>query len=139
MNQKAKKIIDCGILIVILILIIVLITWFVPKKEASSEEKDNTAICEYTRTFKILGIYESNDDKYLYVTIRAFQDEDIQTIKIERNMTEVKENNYYEFTFKTSKKVDENSILSLSQNSAIISIEETDKVGLQQVNKSVCY
>ena len=135
MNKKTKKIIGCSMII---ILIIVLIILLVPKREASHKEKENKTICEYTRTFKILGIYESNDDKYLYVTIRAFQDEDIQTIRIERNIAEIKEGNYYEFTFKTSKKVDKNSILSLYKNSSIISIEKTDKVGLQQVDKSVC-
>lgn len=137
MNKKTKKIIGYSMLIIIGI--IILIALLVPKREEVSEKKNNKSICEYTRTFKILGIYESNDDKYLYVTIRAFQDEDIQTIRIERNMTEVQEGNSYEFTFKTSKKVDENSILSLSQNSSIISIEETDRVGLQQVDKKVCY
>lgn len=137
MNKKAKKIIGCCMLIIIFI--IVLIVLIVPKMEGKHEEKSNKTVCEYTRTFKILGIYESNDDKYLYVTIRAFQDEDIQTIRIERNMSEITEGEYYEFTFKTSKEVDGNSILSLSQNSSIISIEKTDKVGLQQVDKSVCY
>lgn len=137
MNKKRTKIIIYSMLIIIGI--IILIAFLVPKREEVAEEKNNKTICEYTRTFKILGIYESNDDKYLYVTIRAFQDEDIQTIRIERNMTEVEEGNDYEFTFKTTKKVDENSILSLSQNSSIISIVKTDKVGLEQVNKSVCY
>lgn len=137
MNKKRTIIIIYGMLIIIGI--IVLIAFLVPKGEEVPEKKNNKTICEYTRTFKILGIYESNDYKYLYVTIRAFQDEDIQTIKIERDMTEVKEGNSYEFTFKTTKKVDENSILSLSQNSSIISIEKTDKVGLQQVDKKICY
>lgn len=131
-----KKIIGYGMLIIIFIILLIVILF--PKIDEVHEEKNNKTICEYTRTFKILGIYESNDDKYLYVTIRAFQDEDIQTIRIERNMAEIKEGNYYEFTFKTSKKVDKNSILSLYKNSSIISIEKTDKIGLQQVDKSVC-
>ncbi len=136
MSKKTKRIIGCSMLIISIIVLIVLL---VPKREEAPEKKNNKTTCEYTRTFKVLGIYESNDDKYLYVTIRAFQDEDIQTIRIERNMTEVEEGNSYEFTFRTSKKVDENSILSLSQNSSIISIDKTDKIGLQQEDKKVCY
>lgn len=109
------------------------------QSEKSMLENNNNFIKEYTfiRTYHILNIADSNDEKYLYLTIRQFQDEEVQTVKVEKNLCpsiEVGKN--YEFTLKTNQKLEDN-IQSIFNNSTVVSITETDKVGLEQIQDSI--
>ncbi len=100
-------------------------------------ETQETEYKEFIRTYKILNIAESNDEKYLYLTIRQFQAEEVQTIKVERKLCpEIEEDNNYEFTIKPNKTINDN-ILSIFNNSEIILIEKTDKVGLEQIQEDI--
>ena len=109
------------------------------KSEKLTLEDNNQSVQEFTfiRTYNILNIANSNDKKYLYLTIRQFQDEEVQTVKVEKSLCpsiEVGKN--YEFFLKTHKKIEDN-ILSIFNNSTIISIKETNKIGLEQIQDSI--
>lgn len=112
---------------------------FVKSNKFVNEDKNQNQSQSKTfiRTYKILNIAESNDQDYLYLTIRQFQDEEVQTIKVKRNLCpQIQEEKNYEFTIKTNKKIEDN-ILSIFNNSTIISIKETDKTGLNQIQDSI--
>lgn len=112
---------------------------FVKSNKFVNEDKnqDQSQLKTFIRTYKILNIAESNDQDYLYLTIRQFQDEEVQTIKVKRNLCpQIQEEKNYEFTIKPNKKIEDN-ILSIFNNSTIISIKETDKTGLNQIQDSI--
>ena len=100
-----------------------------------SLKENNTFI----QTFNVLNVANSNDEKYYYLTLRAFQDEEVVTVKILRELyPKIKENNNYEFTFLyDNKKIKENDIKELFDNRKLIKITETSKVGLDQIMDNV--
>jgi len=123
------------ILGILLLTILLGINYFVKNNE--QEKNKNIETCKFIRTYKILNVAESNDINYIYLTIRAFQDEEVQTIKVKRKLISNPEEEYYEFTFKTKKKIKASSILSIYNNSKIVSITKTTKTGLEQINEKV--
>lgn len=102
----------------------------------SDKEKYN---CDFKRTFKVIDIHESNDEEYMYVTIRAFQGEDVQTIKIPKVLGKTMEKgNNYEFKYRQIEKIPSDSILDIYNHSELLFIEKTDLEGMGQVQESYC-
>ena len=93
----------------------------------------------FIQTFNVLNVADSNDEKYYYLTLRAFQDEEVVTVKVLRELNpNIKENNNYEFTFLyDNKKIKETDIKELFDNRKLIKITETSKVGLDQIMDNV--
>lgn len=92
----------------------------------------------FTKTYNVVNVADSNDENYLYLTIRQFQDEEIKTVKVQRSLanTVEKENNY-EFTFQYTNNIAEDNIESIFANTMLIAIKKTDKQGLEQVQDSI--
>ena len=68
------------------------------KKEGFCQEE--AYICTFTKTYLVRDITESNDSKYIYLTLRAFQDEEVFTVKVKKSLNpEIEEGKSYEFTF----------------------------------------
>lgn len=86
----------------------------------------------FTRTYQILNIAESNDEEYLYLTIREFQAEEVETVKVKKQFIDFTEDKYYEFRFKQTIPNIEDNLKSIFDNCTIISIQETDRTGLNQ-------
>ena len=103
-------------------------------KEVNNQ--DNSVIYEFTRTYNVLNVEESNDEAYLYLTLRQFQFEEIETVRVLKSMAgSVEEGNNYEFTFRnnySSVEIENDTIEELFTKCNLISIEYTDKVGLEQ-------
>ena len=96
-------------------------------------------ICSFIRTYLVLDISDSNDEQYVYLTLRAFQDEEVVTVKVEKNLTnEIVEDYYYEFQFAYLGKEDKEDIQSIFENNRLLTIVATDKQGLEQINESIC-
>ncbi len=110
------------------------------KSEKFVNENDNQEsedLKTFIRTYEILNVAESNDTDYMYLTIRQFQGEEVQTIKVEKALCpEIEEGKSYEFTLKQNRKPEDN-ILSIFNNSSIVSIKETDKIGLEQIQEDI--
>lgn len=119
--------------ILLIIVIIGLILFFI------SLNSKKFIPCEFVRTYRVENIIDSNDENYLFITIRSFQDEDVQTIKIKKGSEQIKEKDNYEFKFRLTKKITNDSILEIYNNSEIISINRTDKTGLEQINDDLCF
>ncbi len=100
-----------------------------------NNERDNTKT--FTKTYNVLNISESNDEEYLYLTIRQFQVEEIETVKVLRSLaSDILEGHNYEFTFEYTENKGED-LKSIFNNYKLVSIYETDKVGLEQRQDSI--
>lgn len=104
------------------------------KYEINTPESDTEEVT-FIRTYNILNVANSNDENYIYLTIRQFQSEEVQTIKVEKKLCpQIAEEKNYEFTIVLNKKTNDD-ILSIFNNGKIISINETDKIGLEQIQE----
>lgn len=135
-NKENKKINYLLIILSVFLLIIMLIIFNYKKEENNLKEKET---CTLIRTFYIDDIKNSNDENYLYVTLHEYQVEGVFTIKISKVIgKELEKNNNYEFTFTTPKDYMWETTDKLFNNREIISIEKTDKVGMEQTSKYYC-
>lgn len=101
------------------------------------ENKNPMDLESFIRTYKVLNIEDSNDKNYIYLTIRQFQGEEVQTVKVERKLCpNIVVGKNYEFTLKPNYRLEDN-ILSIFNNSTILSIKETNKTGLEQIQDSI--
>lgn len=101
------------------------------------DNKNTIDLKSFIRTYNILKVTESNDANYIYLTIRQFQEEEVQTVKIEKKLCpNIVEGKNYEFTIKPNYRM-EDDILSIFNNSQILEIKETDKIGLEQTQDSI--
>ena len=137
-EQKVKKqkinIIFVLLIGIIFILIIILIT---NKKDNLQElPKDN---CTVIRTYYIDNIGKSNDENYLYITIHEYQVEGTYTLKLPFILSkDLEVGSSYEFTFKTNKNYISTTTDNLFNNSEIINLKYSNKVGLDRISKSYC-
>ena len=105
------------------------------KEDANINNNDintNTENSTFIKTYNILNIADSNDEKYIYLTIRQFQEEEVKTIKIEKSLaSDIEIGNDYEFTFKYTDNIVQDNIESIFTNAKLISVKKTDKQGLE--------
>lgn len=101
---------------------------------------DQPYICSFTKTYLVLDVSDSNDKNYFYLTLKMFQGEEVATVKVKRNLiNEIIEDKFYEFKFNILETSNDNdSIQEIFNNYNLISITETDKTGLDQVNENIC-
>ncbi len=102
---------------------------------APTKDVDTSKVIScFTRTYQVLNIAESDDQNYLYLTIKRFQIDKVETVKVERNIANMVEvNKYYEFSFENASNEIEDNIKSIFENATLKDIIETDKTGLEQV------
>ena len=84
----------------------------------------------------MLDVEESNDEELVYLTLRAFQEEEVETVKVKKEIVKnIKEDHTYEFKFNyiEDKKIEDN-IKSIFENSELVKVFETTKEGLDQRN-----
>lgn len=94
----------------------------------------DTEISTFIRTYNILNMADSNDEKYIYLTIKQFQEEEVKTVKIEKSLaSNIEIGNDYEFTFKYTNNMVHDNIESIFENTKLISVEKTDKQGIEQI------
>ena len=123
------------IIVLILISIVMNITPIINKSIQINPEKN----CTVVKTFNIENIQNSNDENYIYVTITEYQNEGVYTIKLPVAVAQnIKENNHYIFTLKTTKENINVEINTLFSNSEIINIEHTDKIGMDSESSIYC-
>ena len=95
--------------------------------------------CQFTKTYRVEKIMESNDEGYLHITLTAFQEEGAETVTIPRKINNnIEEGKYYEFTFSNNKNKLSEEIEDIFENTEIISMIETEKTGLDQTQEKVC-
>ena len=103
-----------------------------PTKE--NIDKKNLVNHTFTRTYNINHIAYSNSEEFLYSTIREFQGEEIETVKVERKMFQnANVGDNFEITFTITNNNIEDNIKSIFNNSKVTKAVKTDKTGLEQV------
>lgn len=108
------------------------------EEDNNSKEIEDTS-CTLIRTFYIEGIRNSNDGNYLYITLHEYQVEGVFTIKMSKVLgKDLEENHNYEFTFKTTKDYTWDPANVLFNRCQIISVQKTDKVGMEQTSIYYC-
>lgn len=131
-NKKTKFII---ILLIITILAIISIFLFTKRKQHIT----NVNYCTIIKTYYINNISKSNNENYLYVTVSEYQTEGTYTIKLPIVIShDLKVGNSYEFTLKAAEDYKNASTNILFENTEIIKIEYSDKVGLDRVSTYNC-
>ena len=107
-------------------------------KPSNEKVNDNLKECVFIKTYRVENILQSNDEDYLLLTIRESNCEEAVTIKVNKNLSEDEfvEGKNYEFTLKRIKNINEETINEIFDSSEIMSIKETDKIGLDQVQES---
>lgn len=101
--------------------------------------EDEPYICSFIKTYLVLDVSDSNDEKYVYLTLKQYQGEEVVTVKVERSLIdEMIEDQFYEFQFTSVGASEEESIEDIFKNHELVSITATDKVGMDQINESVC-
>lgn len=139
MKTKNNNIILYIFIISAIVAVTIIFCFFNKYANSRQEKAEQNHVCSFTRTYKIEYILPSNSEEYLYLTIRAFQDEEVQTIKVLKSLSpQIEQGKYYEFTFETSNEIEEDTILCIYQYSTITSIVETSKLGLEQKQEPLC-
>ena len=107
-----------------------------PTKE--NIEKKDLINHTFTRTYNINHIAYSNSEEFLYITIREFQGEEIETVKIKRAMfNDINTGDNWEIQFKIKNNNIEDNIKYIFENTEIVSAKKTDKTGLEQVSDPI--
>jgi len=110
------------------------------EKNEKNDANSNMPNTTFIRTYNILDADDSSDENYLYLTIKQYQEEEVETVKVQKSLAHIveKENNY-EFTFQYTDNIVEDNIESIFANTILISIKKTDKQGLEQTQDSIRY
>ena len=121
--------------IILLLLGAIIITNRKDNKTISKEETP----CTLIKTFYINHISQSNDKNYQYITISEYQTEGTYTIRLSSvEVKDIVKDSNYEFTFSVPKDYTSESVEELFNNRKIISINKTDKVGMETESKYLC-
>lgn len=91
----------------------------------------------YTKTYTVLNAENGEEENSYYLTLKLFQGE-VDTVLVKNITSKILVNKTYEFKFKkNSNNIIEDNIKSVFENSDIISIIETSKEGLEQIQDNV--
>lgn len=111
------------------------------QKFKPSEQQISLKGNQFIRTYNIENVEECNNEAYIYVTVRQFQRDEIQTVKVERKLCpEVRKNKAYEFELVVTDETmveEDPSIETIFRCCKVIEITETDKLGTDQIQEPV--
>lgn len=149
LDGKEKKIINTKKLrkkyiyiIAIFVIIGIILLFLIFKnfnRNVRNDKKVNEYECILTKTYTINNISKSNDENYLYVTLKEFQIEGVFTIKLSKTISrDLEIGKSYEFTFNTYKNIIDKTADKVFSNSEIINIIVSDKIGIEQTNNYIC-
>lgn len=94
--------------------------------------------CTFVRTYEVLNVVESEDNNYLFVTLKQYQVDDVETIKLSKALYDsyiVGDN--YEFSFQITGTI-KNSIKTIFTNSKVLSVNQTSLIEDNQKQDSMC-
>lgn len=98
----------------------------------AEEDKD------FIRTYQVLYKAADTNRENIFITIQQYNTDDIETVKIPYSLaSKVQVKRSYEFTFAYDGKAVEDTIDSIFENTKLVSIVETDKVGERQIQEAI--
>ena len=94
----------------------------------------DSSVKTFTKTYEVLNVALSNSDEFIYLTLRQFQYEEVETVKVAKSLNyDITAGKNYEFTFEYTNQNIEDNIKSIFTNATLTGIIETDKTGLDQM------
>ena len=88
----------------------------------------------FTRTYYIVSAIDDDDANYINVTLKQYQG-DVAIVKLNKSAN-IHVGRNYEFTFVNYYEF-EDTIKNIFENSTIIKITETNKIGMEQINEPI--
>lgn len=138
-NNVSKKIKPIIIVIVLGIILLVGTIYLLLNNKKENNKLPDKYDCTLIKTYRINDIYASNDENYLYVTFSQYQTEGVYTIKLPRSISgSFEKGKNYEFTFMINKMYVNDSPEVVFNNSEVLNVEATDKIGMAQMNRCDC-
>ena len=139
-NVKDNKIvIIIGICLIVISIILVIIINMNKDKNKEIMNGSKNYDCTLTEIYNIDNINLSNDENYLYVSLKKFQTEGVYTIKLPKSISDdLEKGKSYEFVFEIDKEYLKDTPDVIFNNSKIINVNETNKQGLEQTSFSTC-
>lgn len=137
-DVKGNKIVI--IIVICLIVISIILVIIINMNKNKELKKDNKSYdCTLTEIYNIDNINLSNDENYLYVSLKKFQTEGVYTIKLPKSISDdLEKGKNYEFVFEIDKEYLKDNPDVIFNNSKIINVNETNKQGLEQTSFSTC-
>ena len=139
-DVKGNKIgIIIGICLIVISIILVIIINMNKDKNKEIMNGSKNYDCTLTEVYNIDNINLSNDENYLYVSLKKFQTEGVYTIKLPKSISDdLEKGKSYEFVFEIDKEYLKDTPDIIFNNSKIINVNETNKQGLEQTSFSTC-
>lgn len=138
-NNVSKKIKPIIIVIVLGIILLVGTIYLLLNNKKENNKLPDKYDCTLIKTYRINDIYASNDENYLYVTFSQYQTEGVYTIKLPRSISgSLEKGKNYEFTFMINKMYVNDSPEVVFNNSEVLNVKATDKIGMAQMNRYDC-
>ena len=98
----------------------------------------DSSVKTFTKTYEVLNVALSNSDEFIYLTLRQFQYEEVETVKVAKSLNyDITAGKNYEFTFEYTNQNIEDNIKSIFTNATLTGIVETDKTGLDQIQDPI--
>lgn len=98
----------------------------------------DSSVKTFTKTYEVLNVALSNSDEFIYLTLRQFQYEEVETVKVAKSLNyDITAGKNYEFTFEYTNAFIEDNIKSIFTNATLTGIIETDKTGLDQIQDPI--
>ena len=134
-----KIVIIIGICLIVISIILVIIINVNKNKNKEIMNGSKSYDCTLTEVYNIDNINLSNDENYLYVSLKKFQIEGVYTIKLPKSISkDLEKGKSYEFVFEIDKEYLKDNPDVIFNNSKIINVNETNKQGLEQTSFSMC-
>ena len=103
------------------------------------QNETNYSSCDFVRTYFVEMIKESDDGKDYTVVLSEYLSDDLTTVRLDKDIaTDLKVGFYYEFTFKTYQAYIDTDIENIFDENEVVSVKETDKVGVNQIQQDSC-
>ena len=107
------------------------------EEEFCKFDNDKKELKTFIRTYNVNSIHLDDDENYIYLTLKQFQGETATVHVLKSIASNVKMGYNYEFKFEYLDNNFEDNMNSIFENTTLLEIKETDKVGLEQIQDEI--
>ena len=99
------------------------------------KESEKTA---FKRTYQVLNITDSDNEEYWFLTLKEYQVDEVVTFKVKKEINpNLKEKKSYIFEFEFNGTCITDELKWILENTDIVSIKPTDKIGMDSIRDEV--
>lgn len=98
----------------------------------------NSEKTAFKRTYQILNITDSDNEEYWFLTLKEYQVDEVVTVKVKKEINpNLKEKKSYIFEFEFNGNCITDELKWILENTDIVSIKPTDKIGMDATRDEV--